>query len=264
MLFVESTLKGYAVEATDGKIGVVSDFLFDDQSWKIRWLVLDPGDWLPHRRILLHPSALEVPDPVRQSIGVKLTKAEVVGSPDLRDHEPVSSQMQSHLYDYYGWDPMWGDSYFGVGAIATPFSPPPLIKTAPVEEEVAEESASSDEADPHLRSVTEVTGYHLHATDGEIGHIENFVFDHANWDIRYLGVDTRNWWPGQHVLISPYAVREIDWADRHVELNITRAQVKASPPWDSVAMVDHAYEQQLHTHYDWPGYWFYRDERDQH
>jgi len=110
-----------------------------------------------------------------------------------------------------------------------------------------------------IRSTTEVIGYHVHATDGEIGHVENFVFDHANWDIRYFGVDTRNWWPGEHVLISPYAIREIDWADRHVELDITRAQVKASPPWDSVAMVDHAYEKQLHSHYDWPGYWYYRE-----
>ncbi len=254
MLFVESTLKGYAVEASDGKIGVVSDLLFDDRSWKIRWLVLDPGSWLPRRKILLHPSALAKPDPVRQSIAVKLTKAEVKASPDFLDHQPVSGQMEAHLYDYYGWDPAWGSSYFGLGAIATPFSPPPLVGGLTPEEAAA--AAAPDEADRHLRSVAEVTGYHIHATDGEIGHIENFVFDHANWDIRYLGVETRNWWPGQHVLISPYAVREIDWADRHVELNITRAKVKASPPCDSVAMVDRAYEERLHSHYGWPGYWF--------
>jgi hypothetical protein len=254
MLFVESTLKGYAVEASDGKIGVVSDFLFDDRSWKIRWLVLDTGSWLPRRKLLLHPSALAEPDPVRQSIAVKLTKAEVEGSPNFLDHQPVSHQMEAHLYDYYGWDPAWGSSYFGLGAIAKPFSPPPLVGGLSPDEAAA--AAAPDQADRHLRSVAEVTGYHVHATDGEIGHIESFLFDHANWDIRYLGVDTRNWWPGQHVLISPYAVREINWADRHVELNLTRAQIKASPPRDSTAMVDHAYEQQLHSHYDWPGYWF--------
>ena len=258
MLFVESTLMGYAVEASDGKIGAVRDFLFDDQSWKIRWLVLDAGSWLPRRKILLHPSVLGAPDPVRQSIAVKLTKAEVEGSPDFLEHLPVSRQMEAHLYDYYGWDPAWGSSYFGVGAIATPFSLPPLVGGVPPDEAGAA-AASPDEADSHLRSTTEVIGYHVHATDGEIGHVEKFVFDHVNWDIRYFGVDTRNWWPGEHVLISPYAVREIDWADRHVELNITRAQVKASPPWDSVAMVDHAYEEQLHGHYDWPGYWYYRE-----
>jgi hypothetical protein len=188
---------------------------------------------------------------------VKLTKAEVEGSPDFLEHLPVSRQMEAHLYDYYGWDPAWGSSYFGVGAIATPFSLPPLVGGVPPDEAAA--AAPPDEAGSHLRSTTEVIGYHVHATDGEIGHVENFVFNHAKWDIRYFGVDTRNWWPGEHVLISPYAVREIDWAGRHVELNITRAQVKASPPWDSVAMVDHAYEEQLRSHYDWPGYWYYRE-----
>ena len=94
MLFVESTLMGYAVEASDGKIGAVRDFLFDDQSWKIRWLVLDAGSWLPRRKILLHPSVLGAPDPVRQSIAVKLTKAEVEGSPDFLEHLPVSRQMR--------------------------------------------------------------------------------------------------------------------------------------------------------------------------
>lgn len=189
MLFVESTLMGYAVEASDGKIGAVRDFLFDDQSWKIRWLVLDAGSWLPRRKILLHPSALGAPDPVRHSIAVKLTKAEVEGSPDFLEHLPVSRQMEAHLYDYYGWDPAWGSSYFGVGAIATPFSLPPLVGGVPPDEAAA--AAPPDEADSHLRSTTEVIGYHVHATDGEIGHVENFVFDHANWDIRYFGVSTQ-------------------------------------------------------------------------
>ena len=116
-------------------------------------------------------------------------------------------------------------------------------------------------ADSHLRSTTEVKGYHVHATDGEIGHVENFVFDQANWDIRYFGVDTRRWWPGEHVLLSPYAVREIDWASRQVELNITRAQIRASPPWDFVAIIDRPYEQRLHSHYGWPGYWKLREWR---
>jgi sporulation protein YlmC with PRC-barrel domain len=251
MLFVVSTLKGYAIAASDGSIGTVNDFLFDDDSWKIRWLVVDTGGWLTGRKILIHASAIGEPDPAQRELAVKLTKAEIEGSPDISEHEPVSRQMETHLYDYYGWDPAWGSSFFGLGAMASPLSPPPLIEEAPA-------SAPGDE-DPHLRSISEITDYRIHATDGEIGHIENFVADHANWDIRYLAVDTKNWWPGQHVLISPYAVREIDWSDRHIELNITRAQVKASPPWDSVAMVDHSYEQQLHSHYDWPGYWFYRE-----
>lgn len=87
-------------------------------------------------------------------------------------------------------------------------------------------------ADPHLRSVVEVVGYRVHATDGEIGHVEHFMVDDSDWSIRYLVVDTRNWGFGKHVLISPLAVKTIDWSDRHVELDLSREQVKASPPWD--------------------------------
>ncbi|MEJ0092652.1 MAG: PRC-barrel domain-containing protein [Methylocella sp.] len=256
MLFVVSVLKGFAVAAKDGKIGTVKDFLFDDESWKIRWLVVDTGTWLPGRKVLVHASAIGSPDPMRREVPVELTKAQVEGGPDFLEHQPVSRQMESHLYDYYQWDPSWGGSFFGVGAMAAPLSLPPLVGDA-TSDEVAEAELHPGESDPHLRSIEEVTGYRLTAIDGEIGHIENFVVDHENWDVRYLGVDTKNWLPGQHVLMSPYAVKEIDWADRHALLNITIEQVKASPACDSIDMVDQAYERLLHGHYGWPGYWIY-------
>jgi hypothetical protein len=258
MLFAVSVLEGFAVAASDGKIGTVNDFLFDDQTWKIRWLVVDTGTWLPGRKVLVHASAIKKPDPMRRELPVALTKAQVEGSPDFLAHQPVSRQMEAHLYDYYGWDSAWGGSFFGEGAIAAPFSPPPLVGDATAEEE-AEAKSHAGESDPHLRSVAEVTGYRIQAVDGEIGHVENFIADHDNWDIRYLGIDTKNWLPGQHVLIAPFAVREINWADRHMLLNITTAQVKASPPCDSIDMIDEAYERMLHGYYGWPGYWIYPD-----
>jgi hypothetical protein len=256
MLFVLSVLKGFTVTASDGKIGTVDDFLFDDQSWKARWLVVDTGAWLPGRKVLVHASAIGEPDPVRKELPVKLTKAQVEGGPDLFEHQPVSRQMEAHLYDYYGWDPAWGASAFG--AIASPFSLPPLIGEGPGPAEAgAGSAADAGESDPHLRSAEELEGYRIQASDGEIGHLESLVADHANWDIRYLGVDTSNWWGGQHVLVAPFAVKAIDWAGRHIEIDITRDQVKTSPPCDSIDMVDEAYERMLHGHYGWPGYWYY-------
>jgi hypothetical protein len=257
MLYVLSVLKGFAVAASDGKIGTVEDFLFDDRSWKTRWLVVDTGDWLPGRKVLIHASAAGEPDPVRKELAVGLTRAQVENSPDFAEHQPVSLQMEAHLYDYYGWDPAWGGGAFGVGAIATPLSPPPLIgEAAPA---AANDGTQNDpaERDPHLRSAAEIAGYHIQASDGEIGHVETVVADHASWEIRYLGVNTSNWWGGQHVLIAPIAVTEIDWADRHILIDITRDQVKASPPCGSMEMVDEAYERMLHGHYGWPGYWYY-------
>jgi hypothetical protein len=252
MLQVISALHGYAIEAHDGRIGSVSDFLFDDQRWQLRWLVVDTGGWLSGRKVLIHPSAIGRADHLRQELPVSLTKAEIEDSPDIRDDQPVSRQMESHLYSHYGWDPVWGGSYFGgsANAIAMPLSPAPLFG-APTLVEAAGLDAAGD---PHLQSVEEVTGYHIKAIDGEIGHIENFLIDDTSWDIRYLIIDTRNWWPGEHVLLSPYAVQTISWADRHLDIGATREEVKSSPPWNPLDLIDEDYEKQLHSHYHWPGY----------
>ncbi|WP_395666684.1 PRC-barrel domain-containing protein [Methylocella sp.] len=256
MLFVASVLKGFSVVAEDGEIGALDDILFDDQSFRAKWMVVETGDWLPGRKVLIHPSAFGQPDPVARTAPVELTKAQIESAPDLGSDQPVSLQMQARLYDYYGWDPAWGSSFFGFGAMARPFAAPPIDGDyAPVE--AAEAEAFPERQDPHLRSAAEVEGYHIEATDGEIGHLDSLVLDHANWDVRYLGVSTSNWWGGRQVLIAPFAVRDIDWAERRVRIDIARAQVKASPAYDSVEMVDEAYERMLHGHYGWPGYWYY-------
>jgi sporulation protein YlmC with PRC-barrel domain len=247
MLLVISALQGYAIQATDGRIGTVSDFLFDETTWKVRWLVVDTGSWLPGRQVLIHPSALGHVDWAQQILPVNLTKQQVEGSPDLQQDLPVSRQMEDTLYSYYGWDPYWGgDSYFGMGAGASPYLGDTLA--------AATAGLVVNNGDPHLRSVARVTGYHIHATDGDIGHVEKVLIDDATWQIRYLIVDTSNWWFGQHVLVSPFAVTDIRWQDELVRLNVSCAQVKASPPWKPLDAVDAAYEKQLHQHYDWPGY----------
>lgn len=267
MLFATSGLENCAVDGTDGGIGSVEDFLFDDRTWQIRWIVLDTGDWLAGRKVLIHPSAVApldigppsdagrsmmtvAPDP---RLAVRLSRQQVEQSPDIAADEPVSAQMELRVFDYYGWDPKWGQTYFGGNAIASSVAAPPLIGAAAARDE-PESAPGTGSGDPHLRSAVEIIGYHTHASDGDIGHLELLLADDGGWDIRYLVVATRNWWPGKHVLLAPYAVQRIDWRERRIGLNITREQVQSSPPWDPAAMVDRAAEQELHKHYGWPGY----------
>jgi sporulation protein YlmC with PRC-barrel domain len=244
MLITGSSINGYDIEASDGRIGTVKNVLFDDSNWKIRWLVIDTGHWLSGRQVLVHPSAIGTPDHGRRHLPVHLTKAQIEASPEIQQDRPVTMQMQSGLYDYYGWDPYWGGSLFGAGLGAMG----PMGRFTPALPEVY------DDGDPHLRSMTDVTGYHIHASDGTIGHVENFLVDDATWAIHYLIVDTRNWWPGAHVLISPFAVKDIDWTGHAVHLNVTRERVKASPTWDPVQEVERLYQKRLHEHYGWEGY----------
>ena len=259
MLLVGSVLKGYAIAASDGRIGTVSDFLFDDRTWRFRWLVVDTGTWLSGRKVLIHPSAIGKSDDERQELAVALTRAKVEGSPDLLQDQPVSEQIEFRVYDHYGWDPQWGGTgFFDASSIGAPL--PSTYYDGRERRQRDEMVARSHEGDPHLRSIAKVTGYHVHASDGGIGHVEDFLVDNVGWDIRYLIIDTRNWWPGEHVLLAPYAVKAISWSKHRVELNVARDRVRSSPPWKPLDTVEEAYEKRLHGHYGWPGYGWERGE----
>jgi len=252
MLIVGSALKGYAIQASDGQIGTVKTLLFDDTTWKIRWLVIDTGTWLSGRRVLVHASAIGDPDHQGKTLPARLTKAQVEASPDIGQDQPVTMQMQNQLHSYYGCDPYWGPNFYG--SVGLGVGPDLAFNRGGIYPREAAVQIGSDDGDPHLRDLAALCGYHIHATDGVIGHLENFLLDDADWVIRYLIVDTRNWWPGAHVLIAPFAVKDIDWSDQEVRLNLRRDQVKTSPKWDPADIVEHGYERQLHSHYGWPGF----------
>jgi sporulation protein YlmC with PRC-barrel domain len=249
MLWNASVIDGYAIVASDGRLGTVSDFLFDDASWLVRWLVVDTGNWLSGRKVLLPLSALGHLDPSEHAFSVKLTMQQVKDSPDIDTKRPVSRQIETDIYNYYGWTPYWGGGLlmggygYGGGAIA-PLPSPGSMRRA---EDIAAAQRSDD--DPHLRSIEAVTGYHIHASDGEIGHVEDFLLEEEDWSIRYLVVDTKNWWPGKKILISPRSAREINWMDNLVNLNVDRQTVKDSPAYDASTNVDGAYEKHFHNYY---------------
>lgn len=215
MLWNASAINGYATHASDGRLGTVSDLLFEDVSWIIRWLVVDTDNRLSGQKVLLPLAALGQPDPALREFPVKLTMQQVKECPDVDTDQPVSRQIQTDLYKHYGFYPY------------------------------------PNEEDSHLRSIAAVTGYHIHAADGEIGHVEDFLVDDVSWGIRYITVDTRNWWPGERVLISPRSVREINWTDRLIQLNVNRQTVKDSPVLESAMTVDRAYEEKHRVHYDY-------------
>jgi len=258
MLNALSSLHGFDLQAKDGNLGTVSDFLFDDATWKVRWMVVDTGGWLTGRKILIHPSAVVSVESDPRNIIVALTKAQVEGSPDILNDRPISQQMQNDLYGYYGWNPLWGGGMFGAGmyggmaGIATPVLAPSAFGATAAGKAGQDDGrgwSMSEEGDSRLRSIAEVTGYHVHASDGEIGHVQDFLVDEVSWEVRYLVIDTSNWWFGQHVLISPSAVKSVDWSDRHVRLVIARDHVKTSPPWSPAQAIDDDYERRLHDHY---------------
>ncbi len=249
MLWHASAINGYAIETSDGEIGTVSDFLFDDASWRVRWLVVDTGNWLSGRKVLLPPSALGRLYEKDRVFAVKLTKQQVKDSPEIDADRPVSRQMETSVYDYYGWRPYWGSGFYmgGYGYMPGSGMASPYLGARCHEQKIDEAQAARD--DVHLRSVEAVTGYHIHASDGEIGHVEDFIVDDADWSIHYLVVDTKNWWPGKRILVSSRSSGEIDWTDRLVNLDVDRQRIKGSPAYDPSITIDRAYDERLLTYY---------------
>jgi len=245
MLWNASRLAGYAIEATDGTIGSVDDIFFDDSNWKARWIVVDTGAWLPGRRVLLSPLWVKLADVALEHLRVALTRDQVEHSPDIDTDKPISRRLEERLYEHYRQEPYW---YVPLGDASTPI---------PLREAAGSKPGMEDEVpgDPHLRSLDEVRSYAIHGSDGDIGHVHDFLLDDEDWSIRYMTVATRNWWPGKKVLIAPAWISEISWPEREVKVNLTREAIKSSPEYDPMATVDRAYEERLHRHYDAPVYW---------
>jgi hypothetical protein len=156
--------------------------------------------------------------------------------------------MEAELHAYYGWAPYWGG--FGI-----PYAPG--LAAAAITPGAAVESQATEESrgDPHLRSVRDVEGYHIHATDGRIGHVDDFLIEDEGWIVRYLVVDRKAWMPGGQVLISPDWVTRIEWIDREVFVDHPRAQIENSPPLERAAGVSREYEERLFGHYGRQPYW---------
>ena len=245
MLLTLSTIRNHSVVASDGDIGTVNDVLFDDTSWMIRWLVVDTGGWLSGRKVLLPPSALGHADPQAKTFSVRLTKAQIEASPGLDSHRPVSRQFETSTYDYYGWSPYWGSGYYMGGYGMIPMSMDREVERR--HEDIARQQHDQDE--PHLRSAATIIGYHIHASDGEIGHLSDLVLEDTDWSVHFLIVDTSNWWMGQKVLISPRSATNIRWTEQLVYLDVNRQTIKDSPSYDPLREMDRADEDRLAEYY---------------
>ena len=243
MLRTAEALHKYTLGASDGEIGKVKDFYFDDRYWTVRYLVADTGNWLEERLVLISPYALVCVDDETELIPTNLTRKQIEDSPPADSDRPVSRQFEVGYYEYYGWPAYWSGLH-PWGAYPYPVPHPENAKEG--------EEASWDS---HLRSAREVEGYGVEAADGEIGHIADFIIDDKDWAIRYLVVDTRNWWPGKHVLMSPEWIERVSWDDQKVHVDLARNTIKDAPEYTPDSVISREYETELGRHYNREGYW---------
>ena len=255
MLRKVEDLYGFEIDASDGDAGTVSDLYFDDQDWIVRYLVVDTGGWLSGRQVLISPVAVAKTRWDERELRVRLTKSEVKHSPDIDLDRPVSQQQIVDLHEYYGWPAYWGGS-ITMGTATPGVYPMIMAGIDEVEEEMREDGPREKyRGDPHLRSAQVVSGYDIHAVDGEIGHLTDYLVDDKDWVIRYLLIDTRDWLPGRTVLVSPQWIERVDWAETAVHTALTRTEVETSPEYDPENLPGREYEILLYEHYERRGYW---------
>lgn len=231
----------YRIHAVDGVIGHVHDLLFDDSSGAIRYLVVGTGRWLAGRTVLVASSALGSPDRELREIPVQLTIDQIRQSPPLDADRPVSRQYEVWLHEHYTWRPYWRRKK------ANPEGTPP-----PPVEDPHERRAPGDR---HLRSCREIIGYYIEASDGPMGHVEDFIVDKDAWILRYVEVDTRNFFGGKKVLVAFPWIADFRYPVSTVVLDVTRDEIRRGPAYHPECLNDRSWETELHAHFRRPVYW---------
>jgi hypothetical protein len=234
--------KEYSLAARDGRIGHIREFYFDDTHWTIRYAVVQAGNWLTGRLVLLSPHALGKINDEDKTISVDLTRDQIRNSPSPESDRPVSRQFEMDYYTYFGWP------YYWVGPYLWGPSPYPVLPSE-ASDLAATFTHDQPKGDPHLRDTDEVAGYHIGARDGEIGHVDDFLFSDSDWSIHYVAVETRNWFPGKHVLVPPAWIKEIKWEDSKVRVEAGRDEIRQAPAYDASQPVDDDLETRLSQYF---------------
>ncbi len=221
-------LYGDKLGASDGEIGHVKDFYFDDESWVVRYVVADTGSWLTGRLVLISPYAFGNPHEAGKVLAVNLTRKQIENSPSIEAHKPVSRKYEEDYYRYYGFPCYWqGDGLWGISSFPIMALPPEPLPEEQLNR--ARPQTAAERADAHLRSMQTVNGYHIQASDGTIGHVCDFLMDGKSWAVRQLVVKTGHRFSGKEVEIPVTQVDRISYDESAIFVNVTSHAVESSP-----------------------------------
>jgi len=246
MLHSVRGLNNFSIGATDGAVGHVRDAYFDDQRWRLRYLVVQTGHWLGGRRVLISPLSLRGVDLAHRTLPTTLTKGQVAGSPDIDTDKPVSRQHELDFYRYYGFPYYWVSSEV---ADYLPYAAAAGVPGALSAIGFDTEWDRQDVGDPHLQSIHAVTHYFVHAQDTDIGHVADFLCDDSAWSIAYLVVATGARWPGRKILVPERCIEHVSWPANTVDIGLDSETVRRAPEYDPSAIPSPEYLARLAAYY---------------
>lgn len=256
MLANTQELKGFEVVNEDEEVGKIEDYYFDKDYWVTRYIVVDTGNWLIERDVLISPESIENIDYGEGKIYLNISTDKIENSPPVLKDEPLLRTQEKDLADYFNWPYYWSAAETGKPGVSG-LSPNNLIREITIQENMDQQNPNinKEEVEAGLRSINEMINYNIHAVDGEIGHIEKFILDDDNWLVRYLVVDKRDFLPGKKVVLAPEWITNIDWVREEVKYNLKKEEIKNAPEYDPEIPVSEVYEKKLYEHYDKEKYW---------
>jgi uncharacterized protein YrrD len=210
-----SEMHNFELVATDGRIGTVDDCFFDDDRWAIRYVVVGAGLCLPRHRMLISPISVRRIEWRERRLLLWSTRHQIEHSPRIDTRQTVSRHHEMDYLDYYGYPYYWGHSdLWGTHALPVP---PTSEQSARHRKRAANpERRAADRGLTRMRSASEITGYAIRAADGEVGHVEDCLFDDVSWAVEYLVVNANTWSRSEHVLVAPTWVTSITSAEDSV------------------------------------------------
>src|SRR5262245_40182244 len=226
---------GSAVQASNGRIGWVRDLYLDDRHWRIRHVVVDTPHRVGGRRVLLSPEAIEHVDPAHRVLQTHLTRQQVSLGPSSDVDRPVFRQHGLEM----GRCDRFPSYVVSVGA---------AVALGPVILEASRDAY----ADPHLRSIRAMTGYHVQATAGDVGRVSDFLIEDGAWDVGHLVVSVGLWWPTRTVLVPVGWIADVSWGARAVDVSLPAEPIRLAPSYDPRVGLGAEYEQRVHRYYGRP------------
>jgi hypothetical protein len=238
MLRSLNELARYKVTAIDGDVGSVADFLLDDRAcpvsdpspaadafrtepperaraaWAVRYLVVQTGGLFDRRRVLISPISFREVDAAAKRFHLALSVAKIKKSPDLDGARPISRRDEGEYFRYYQYPYYWDYAgLWGMGML------PGMLATSVWREQEQPEETRDDGS---LRSARALIGFHVEASDGRVGQVDELLIDDATYEVRYLVVNTGL----VHKLrLRPQWAERVNWDERMIYVGMPRQAI---------------------------------------
>ena len=238
---------GYEILSLDGRAGRVDDFIFDIDTWQVRYLVADLGNWLEPRKVLISSDICDRPKWEARILPVAMSREQIRFSPEISRHN-VREFQENHLPAEER--PEW--NFYRVGEV-------PHLITIPMPTEKNARFTESRRVrmvldKPELRAVGRVIGYHIRARNDDAGLIDDFIVDDEQWTIRYLIGAIRKIFPGRKVLFAPVWVNSIDAEKETVQLGLKPEALFDGPEYEPSDPVNRQIEEVIYDYHGRPKY----------